>query len=269
MPLTDLLECVLTPCPRWMREMGYLRELLGIRRRRKQWRKAWEPHCENSRRVVLAAAERCRARRKAVVLGSGFLHDVPITELSSAFRQVALVDLLHPVAARWRTRKLRNVRFLTADVGSAAHEVWQAVERRSPLPRAKPEMFLEDGEVDLTVSLNLLSQLPCLPEQYVRAARSHPPEEITAYCRETIRAHLSWLEKLPGVVALITDIEARTVSASGAEMSRHGTLYGVDFPYEGERWIWPLVPRGRTHPHHAEHLVVAGIPDVKEQVTQR
>ena len=64
-----------------LREMGYLRELYGIRRRRRQWRRAWEPHCGQTRQLILSAAQRCPRRRKAVVLGSGWLHDVPLAEL--------------------------------------------------------------------------------------------------------------------------------------------------------------------------------------------
>jgi hypothetical protein len=263
MPLPDLLEGLLTPCPRWMREMGYLRELLGIRRRYKQWRRAWEPHWLRSREVILRAVKRCPRRRKAVVLGSGFLHDVPLEELSGSFREVVLVDLLHPVAVRWRTRKRKNVHLLAADVSGAAHAVWLAVEHRSPLPFVSPELFLGDDQVDLAVSLNLLSQLPCLPEQYIRAASTHPAEEIHAWAGHVVREHLAYLGRLSGVVSLIGDVEAITVSAAGAEVSRHGTLYGVDFPFAGERWVWPLVPRKRAFPHHAEHLVVAGVLDVK------
>jgi hypothetical protein len=262
--LLDWLERFLTPCPRPLLEMGYLRELLGIRRRYKQWRWAWEPHCERSRRVIGESIRRCCQRRKAVLFGSGFLHDVPLREMSDAFREVILVDVVHPLSTRWRARRIRNVHLLTADVSGSAEAVWQAVEQGTPLPASNPQLFIGNEEIDLVVSLNLLSQLPCLPEQYVRLARTHPEEEIAGYCRGVVRAHLDYLKRLPGVVALIADIETRTISNSGAELSRRTTLYGVEFPFAGERWIWPIVPRKRAFPYHAEHLLVAGIADIKE-----
>jgi hypothetical protein len=264
--LTDWIELLIAPCPLWAREMGYVRDLLGIRRRYRQWRREWEPHCEHSRRVVRSAIARCRQRRKAVILGSGWLLDVPLAELSAGFRDVILVDILHPLATRWRTRRYRNVLLHTADVSGTAQGVWRAVEERSPLPRAAPDLFVGDDEVDLTVSLNLLSQLPCLPEQYLHACGTHSREEITAWCQDVVRAHLDYLRRLRGVVTLISDVEARTISTSGAEVARHGTLYGVEFPFEGERWIWPLVPRKRRFPHHSEHLVVVGVVDIKERM---
>jgi hypothetical protein len=179
---------------------------------------------------------------------------------------LVLVDLLHPLATRWRTRRYRNVFLLTADVSGSAEAIWRAVEERSALPRAVPEWFLNDGEVDLTVSLNLLSQLPCLPEQYLRQAQTHTAEEIVSCCRDVVQAHLDYLFRLPGVVTLITDYEARTVSAAGAVVASHGTLYGVELAFGGERWLWPLVPRKRSIPYHAEHLMVAGIVDIKDGV---
>jgi hypothetical protein len=266
--LLDWLELLLTPCPRWLREMGYPRELVGIRRRYRRWRWAWEPHCERSRQMIRAAMARCRQGRKAVLLGSGFLHDVPLAELSDSFREVVLVDVVHPLSARWRVRRRRNVHLLAADVSGTAEAVWQAVEHRSDLPRATPNLFVHDKEVDLVVSLNLLSQLPCMPEQYLLKARTHEAADVSGYCRAVVEAHLDYLRRLPGVVTLITDVEARTISLSGTEVSRRGTLYGAAFPFAGERWIWPLVPRKRTFPYHAEHLLVAGVADIKEAMNR-
>jgi hypothetical protein len=262
--LLHWLDVLLTWPPLYLREMGYVRELYGIRRRWRQWRHAWEPHCRRTRQFILSAVTRCPRRRKAVVLGSGFLHDVPLAELSAAFERVVLVDLLHPLATRWRARRFRNVDLLAADVSGTALAVWQAVEvSGTPLPRSRPDLFLGDDEVDFVVSVNLLSQLPCMPEEYLRQVGSQPAAEIDAYCRDVVAAHLDYLKRLPGVVALVADVEMVTVSQSGREMGRKSTLYGVEFPFGGEQWVWPLVPRRKRFPHHAEHLVVVAVSDVK------
>src|SRR4051812_8223801 len=94
--LDEWVERLLTTCPRHLREMGLLREMLGIRRRWQKYGKDWQPHCQRSRAVVLEAIRRCSRHRRAVVLGSGWLHDVPLPELSLAFEEVTLVDLFHP-----------------------------------------------------------------------------------------------------------------------------------------------------------------------------
>jgi hypothetical protein len=154
---------------------------------------------------------------------------------------------------------------LTADVSETAEGVWLAVERPgTPLPPSRPRLFLGDDEVDFVASVNLLSQLPCMPENYLRRCQTHPAEQIDSYCTDVIEAHLSYLCALPGVVALVTDVEVRTVSQTGQEVARSSTLYGAKWPFQGEHWLWPLVPRGVRPPYHGEELLVVGVEDVKQ-----
>jgi hypothetical protein len=243
----------MTTCPDHLRDMGCLREMLGIRRRRRRYRDAWRPHCANSRRLVLAAAQRCTRRRRAVVFGSGWLHDVPLDELAAAFDEITLVDLFHPLAVRWRARRYRNVRLVADDVTGTLEQVWRAgFERRGSSPLSVPPGSTRRLDADLTVSLNLLSQLPCMPERYLLRCRSHTSDEVLAWGREVIRAHLAYLGALPGVVALVTDVAVRTAIPP----REVGTLYGVELPYKGETWDWDLVPG-------AESLRVVGVADIR------
>jgi hypothetical protein len=251
--LGEWLERLLTTCPDHLRDMGCLREMLGIRRRQRRYRDAWRSHCANSRRLVLDAASRCTRRRRAVVFGSGWLHDVPLDELSAAFEEVTLVDLFHPLSVRWRARRYPNVRLVADDVTGALEQVWRAgFEGRSSSRLSAPPGFTRRIDADLTVSLNLLSQLPCMPERYLVRCRSHTSAEILAWGREVIRAHLAYLGSLPGVVALLTDVAVRTATPP----REVGTLYGVELPYKGETWDWDLVPG-------AETLRVVGVADIK------
>jgi hypothetical protein len=260
--LHDWLERLLTTCPLHLRDMGCLREMLGIRRRRRRHRDAWAPHCRRSQGLVLAAAARCRRRRKAVVLGSGWLHDVPLDELTRLFREVTLVDLFHPFSVRRQARKFANVRLVEADVTETLLEVWRVGHRPdAALPQVTPTRFVEEADLDLTVSLNLLSQLPCMPENFLRRLGAVPADAVLAYCRGVIESHLDYLRALPGVVALLTDVEVRTVTAAGELVSRADSLYGVPLPWRGETWDWTLVPPGR---HHAQVLTVVGVEDVKD-----
>src|SRR6185312_8264905 len=123
--LMDWLEALLISCPRSLRVMGYLRELRHIQKRHDLWGAAWAEHGERTRTILRDAVSRCRDRRKAVVLGSGLLHDVPLDELSAGFREVILVDILHPLSVRRRTRDFANVRLLSADVTGAVESVYR------------------------------------------------------------------------------------------------------------------------------------------------
>src|SRR5262245_54087219 len=108
------LECWLTPCPRYARELGYPRELFRIPGRFRGWKPAWQPHCQRWRALILRASARCTTRRKAVVFGSGFLYDVPLAELAAGFREVVLVDVVHPRATARAAARLGNVNLLRA-----------------------------------------------------------------------------------------------------------------------------------------------------------
>src|SRR5438270_30342 len=94
--LPDWLESWLTPCARHLRRMGYLRELCDIRRCASAWGPVWEPHFERTRSVIRTAMAQCSRQRKAVLFGSGWLNDVPLDDLARTFREVILVDAVHP-----------------------------------------------------------------------------------------------------------------------------------------------------------------------------
>ena len=259
--LRDLLRRLTTPCPAWARDMGYLREQHGIQGRHARCRGAWEPHLRNTRRTILAAVERCPARRKAVVFGSGPLLDVPLPELAAAFREVVLVDIVHPLGGDWR---LANVTALTADVTGvveALHEAPHAPDR--PLPLSRPTLFLDDPEVDLAASVNLLSQLPSIPCQYLADCGQHRPGAIQAMARDLVRAHLDYLTRLPGVATLVCDLERRTLDRHGRLVERKSALRGVPFPWAGEEWIWDLAPRPETDPNLSYQRRVIGVVDIK------
>jgi hypothetical protein len=262
--LLELLEWLLTPCPRPVRAMGYLSEVIAIRARRRRCRRAWAPHLERTRSVLRQAAARCPRKRKAVILGSGLLLDVPLAELAAAFREVVLVDVVHPLGGRWRRRHFGNVRALAADVTGTVEAVYRAAHTPgAPLPRSAPDLFLDDAEVDLVASVNLLSQLPYVPETYLARAGSHSESEIAAFARGLMEAHLDYLPRLPGTVALVADVESLEVDRAGRVVDRVSTVRGLELPWAGEEWTWELAPRPEADPVYSYHRRVVGIPDVK------
>src|SRR5713226_4531726 len=97
----ETLEGLLTPCPRHLRKMGYLRELIGMKARFKRCRSAWAPHLDRTCAVIRNARDRCPQRRRAVILGSSYLRAVLVPELAPYFREVVLVDIIHPLGVRW------------------------------------------------------------------------------------------------------------------------------------------------------------------------
>jgi hypothetical protein len=263
--LVELLEYLVTPCARPVRRLGYLYEAIAIRARAGRCRTAWAPHLEKTRNVIRKAARRCPRRRKAVVLGSGLLLDVPLSELARDFEEVVLVDVIHPLGARLQHRRYVNVKSLSADVTGATAEVCRVARLPGErLPRVAPDLFVGDAEVDLVVSVNLLSQLPYLPVAYLKRAGLHTPEEIESFARGLVEAHVDYLRRLPGVVALIADVERQTVEPDGKVVERIDALHGVRLPWTAEEeWIWRLAPRPEAHRRLSYQRRVVGISDVK------
>lgn len=262
--LLHLLESLLTPCPRSVRAMGFLKEAVGIRSRYRRCRTEWQPHLERCRDVILRGLARCEQRRKAVVLGAGLLHDVPLRELSESFREVLLVDIIHPFFSRWRTWKFKNVRRLRADVTNTIEDLyWVGDEPDKPLPLSKPALFLDDAEIDFTISVNLLSQLPCMPMQYLTWYRAHGQERREAYARDVIGAHMDYLSRMAGHVTLITDIERHKIDMAGQVVENRDLLFGLKLPKPGEEWEWKLAPRPEADFEHHYYRKVVGIVDWK------
>jgi hypothetical protein len=262
--LSELIRHLLTPHPRAVKAMGFPAEVRGIRARYQRRRTEWADHLARSRAVVLRGAERAEKRRKAVILGGGLLHDVPLAELAGMFREVVLVDIVHPLASRWQTRHLRNVRRVASDITNTINAAYKvAWDAHLPLPKSEPAMFLGDAELDFTASVNLASQLPCMPMAYLSSQRAHSEERITEYARDLIRAHLDYLGRLPGRVALVTDVERLKIAPTGQVVERRDLFFGVPWPDRGEHWEWKLAPSPEADATHHYFRRVIGITDWK------
>jgi hypothetical protein len=264
--IPQAIEYLATPCSRPLRGMGYLRELMAIRGRAWRCWNAWKPHLEKSKSIVRTAMEQCPKRRKAVILGSGMLYDVPIDELSAAFREVLLVDIVHPLK-NWLSRlRHKNLRRVTADVTGTAEEVFRVAKASGvTLPRTEPNLFLDDPEVDLVVSLNLLSQLPVIPTTYLERVGTHSPEAIQAFARHLLASHLAYLQRFTCSVALMTDVEKLTLNSAGTVICRSSLLRGVELPGEGDTWIWQLAPRPEADEDYSYYRRVVGIVKVENK----
>lgn len=254
--LAEWIRYVTTPCPRHLRAMGYLHQAIAAQARHRRCRRAWAGHLEASRAAILAAAGRCRRRRRVTVLGSGALLDVPVEDLSALFAEVRLVDILHPPAARRRTRALANVTRVAADITGVARAVHEYAG--GPLPA--PAGGLAEGDADLVVSVNVLSQLALLPRDYLEC-RGVPAAESAAFAGAVVRHHVDALAGLDGAVCLVTDVERRV---EGGEKGGESTdlLFGVTLPAPERQWTWDIAPRPEVHPDRDIRHRVSWITDL-------
>lgn len=244
--LQELFLYAFTKCPPHARKMGYLYEAIGLQMRHARNRSSWEPHCEKTRRFVLSCASRCAGRERAFILGSGILADVPLGELSLLFGEVVLVDVVFLPMARKKARQFRNVMMLELDVTGAAESLCLSLANgASSLPGIRPPLPSLVKESDFVVSLNILSQLPVIPERYVlKKGRGIPEEQVERWCGEIASTHVKTLAALPCSACLVTDFSSRKRDRQGNLMETGVTLRGVELPRPEETWTWDIAPLG-------------------------
>lgn len=272
--LFEWLQYLATPCPKHLRAMGYPQEIIATQARYRRCGEAWRPHLENTKAFILESAAAARGHRSAVVLGSGMLLDVPLSELSQRFEQVILVDILHLPWVKLRARRYPNVRFVELDVTGVCKTLFEQVEQaRSAketlpmLPERCPTPLPQSlglASVDFVVSVNLLSQLPLTFCAYLEKERADSgDQDLLRFSSALIVNHLQWLKAGADRVCLITDLERERQDSEGGQTAREDALCGVALPECDREWIWTIAPRPEIEPQSDFRHRVGGILDFR------
>lgn len=266
----DLIEYLTTPCSWRARSLGFLRSSLQVQARFRRCQREWQPHLARTRQSILAVAEGCASRRKVVILGAGLLHDIPLRELSVLFGEVVLVDVVFPWASRVAAAGFRNVTCVAGDV----LEIWAVLQDaargpRLPLPLSEPTRFLQDPALDLTISVNLLSQLPFMPTRYVQRWKKYDETELAAWAGHLQAAHLRYLRTLPGHVALITDTAGTWRDRAGTVVEQWSNLHGLQLPPADASWEWALAPAPEADSRLDHVVTVVAYADWKSAAAER
>lgn len=259
--IREWVESWVTPCGTSPRALGYLHELIAIGARHRRCRAAWADHLAHSRRAILNAINHAAGHRTAIVLGSGLLLDVPLAELAAAFERVRLVDAVHPLAARWQARRHANVELVTADITGVMEPLraWRTGDR---LPEPPPFAPLHEPGIDLVISLNLLSQLGVLPEEWLRRPGTNAGAlAAAAFGTAVTRAHLADLATCRAAVCLISDIEWMRIDPEGHVVERGSSIFDVPAPPAVESWTWDIAPAPEADPRLSERRRVIAALD--------
>ncbi|MCX5876927.1 MAG: hypothetical protein NT087_11665 [Deltaproteobacteria bacterium] len=259
--ITLWLESLLTPCPRHLRRMGFLHEQLAIEARYQRNRASWEPHLARSRTAILAAADSCPQHRTVLILGGGLINDVPLAELAARFQQVVLADILHLPRNRRKAEAVApNITCLDFDCTGAVKKLYQAgngLDDEAAIDlfrQASPALpaDLASG-CDLTVSLNLASQLGYLPAKWLEKRRPRDEKFSLRLRRATALRHLEWLQALPGIRLLIGDRALVVRGLDESEVEREVILGEGDMESPCDSWVWRFAPAPEwDRRHHLE-----------------
>ena len=247
---------------RILKEMKYISDQQGIMNRYFAESKGWNEHLKISRSFILENISR-RNPETVMIMGSGWLLDVPLDELVSMCKQVYLADIHHPPQVRQKVKKIKNARLISADIsGGAVMQVYQLVKgyKKDKVMRSLDTILPEPPDLpaaDYLVSLNLLNQLDILLVDYIKRYILYPEDEITRFRKRIQEHHLSILK--PGASCLITDIKELIINRK-KEVHQEKQLIHVHLPEgrSGKSWIWKF-DRKEYNPRFDTNMEVIAI----------
>lgn len=253
----DLFTNLTTSCSPYVRHLGYLDETIAMRGRYHRYKTAWQPHLDNTRRFIMAVANKVRNREKVVILGSGLLLDVPLAALSKMFKKVVLMDIVCLPEIRKEIKGYDNVLFIEHDVTTIAKCLYtNRLQGISELPPVKTSIETAKG-AELVVSLNILSQLWVIPRTYASTQRpALPHDQVEDWCRQIVEAHYAFLRSLSCDVCLVADHEFVKCDNGGSITSKASTVYELALPEPDESWTWNIVPAGSAGRSSSKELNV-------------
>ena len=258
--LAEAASFLTTPCPLYARRMGYLREAIAIGARYQRCHGAWEPHLAATKSLILESVERCKQHRKAVVLGSGLLLDIPLAELMARFDRVMLVDTVHFRSIRRAVRDLPKIDLIEADVTGLAEALFADPHT---LFKPGPKLLLDESNVDLVVSANLASQLPLAPVSFIQKRIDIDADTAREFARDIVASHLEHLAAFNAVQCLVTERRRIAIDPNGDVLQESDSLYDLPLPDPGAEWTWELAPRGEVARDYALVNTVYGYPDLR------
>ena len=225
--------------PSAARRAGYVSDQLGIRKRFLRESGNWKSHLDNTRNFIIEAARKTEKRTSVAVLGSGWLYDVPLDELSQMFETVTLVDIVHPEPVKVRAARMPNVRLVTTDLtGGAVQQAMNAPSFQSFvdwLPSAALDISLD--EFDLVVSVNLLNQLDIILCDYLKKRFRVGEEQLLPVRKMVQQNHISGLPV--NRTCLITDYCQVDIPLDGSPQKELQLVY-ADLPQTPSKaeWEW-------------------------------
>lgn len=222
-------------------ELGFYADQDGILDR--MWREngGWDDHLNNTKRYILSFADKITDRSKAYVLGSGWLLDVPVKELSEGFSEVFLCDVVHPKEIKEKIKRYKNVTCLEKDLTGgyirAVYELACRIRKEGKQPLGGLHVPANDFYADgFVASVNILNQLDIILTDYLIQFGLYTTDEIRAFKKRVQMGHISSLPV--NKTCLIADYEELIYDDTGKAESR--SLVWATLP-EGknvERWQW-------------------------------
>jgi hypothetical protein len=227
---------------RILHRMGYYNYQQGLIFHHLDEEGSWNNHLKNCRNFIIKGIDYFRPS-KVTVLGSGWLLDLPLKEMTDMVTEVNLVDIIHPPEVKEQVAGMNKVILREEDIsGGLINEVWQKAGYRTFLNKlSSPDDILiseyQPGfETGMVISLNILTQLENLPLELLRKKSRKDEESFLRFRIRVQSEHLSFLRKHESV--LITDVSEIITARSGNVIENPSLLASLPEAKLREEWTW-------------------------------
>jgi hypothetical protein len=227
---------------RILHKMDYYNYQRGLIYRHLDQEGSWNTHLQNCRSFILKSIDYYKPS-VVTVLGSGWLLDLPLSEMADRLSEINLVDIVHPPEVKSQISEMKNVVLREEDIsGGLISEVWQKAGRRTflnklrSLDEIKIPVYQPRFEPGMIVSLNIFTQLESLPIELLKRKAIFNEESFLNFRKVIQQNHINFLKKYKSV--LITDLSEVVTESSGKVYEINSIL--TDLP-EGklkDEWTW-------------------------------
>jgi hypothetical protein len=248
---------------RILHRMGYYDYQQGFIFRHINQDKGWDEHLQRCRTFILKAVGIVNPS-KVTVLGSGWLLELPLAEMSERIDMINLVDIIHPPEVIAQTATLKNISLIEEDVtGGLIEEVWKKAGKRTFLNKIDtlkmiriPE-YQPNEDPGMVISLNILSQMESLPVRLLKEKSKAGEQEFLSFRREIQENHIRFLLKHKSV--LISDVSESFTAASGSVSEDRTIVAELPDSQLIEEWRWDFDLKGSDYNRKRSFMKVIGM----------
>lgn len=228
---------------RKLRKMQYIIDQQGIMNRYAREKENWENHIQESKKFILKSAE-TKQKGKAVVLGSGWLIDLPLEDLARSFNEVVLIDIVHPGSVKRKIKKFNNVSLYHEDITGGLVDYFYSLlkefkskKQKAILPDLNAFTFSLPQHTDFVISVNIMCQLHIILIDYIKTFMLYADKELVELAKIIQLSHIKMLPKNKS--CLITDIEEEILDTKD-QIIGVNPLIQVDLPKGNfsQKWKW-------------------------------
>lgn len=232
-----------------IRKMGFTKDQEGIYWRYLRELENWDSHLQNTKKFILSCLNRSDYHSVAI-LGSGWLLDVPLDELTEKGKKIFLYDLRHPRQIKHALRNKLNVEFVEIDLTGGLVEYIYSVRKQSH-QTSEEELLKNITHIkpptikgDIVISLNIMDQLDGLLIEYLKPWFNGSKEFWDTISRRIHENHIHLLRNHRSL--LITDVNEILVDNN--EITKKPLIFAKLPPAKNKKqWEWVFDTTGSYH----------------------